>query len=75
MSLEHSPGRQDGTAGGILDEYLTDEELAAALRVTKRTLERWRRMREAPPSVKMGSRRLTRKDAVPQWLASREQAA
>lgn len=59
----------------ILDDYLTVTECAAELRIDKRTLERWHRLREAPPRVKIGKRVYYRREAVAEWLRSCEQAA
>ncbi len=75
MSIEHSPARQDGvvqTSGGLLDEYLTEAECADELDVCPRTLERWRRLREAPPHVVLGRRILYRRETVREWIRSRE---
>jgi excisionase family DNA binding protein len=59
----------------LLDDYLTDEQLATELGVSKRTIERWRRKNETPPITRLGNRILTRRSAVVEWLASCEQAA
>ncbi len=56
----------------LLNEYLTVTECAAELGVDKRTLERWHRLREAPPRTKIGKRVLYRRAAVAEWLRSLE---
>ena len=56
----------------LLSEYLSVTECAAELGVDKRTLERWNRLREAPPRTKLGKRVLYRRDAVAEWLRSHE---
>ena len=58
----------------ILEDYMTTTECAAELGVDKRTLERWHRLREAPPRTKIGKKVLYRREAVADWLRSREQA-
>ena len=58
----------------LLAQYITLTECAAELGIDKRTLERWHRLREAPPRTKLGKRVLYRRDAVAEWLRSREKA-
>ena len=58
----------------LLTDYLTPTELAAELGVCARTIERWHRLREAPPRTKVGKRVLYRREAVAEWLSAREQA-
>ena len=78
MSLEHSPMREAGAAAltndGLLDDWLTDAELARELNRDKRTIQRWRRLGEAPPSMILGRERRTRREAAAAWLREREQA-
>ena len=57
----------------IIQDYMTPAELAAELGICARTLERWNRLREAPPRTKIGNRVLYRREAVSAWLRSREQ--
>ncbi len=78
MSLEHSPTRaggpsNDDTVSGVLDDYLTPEQLADELRISTRTLYRWRRVwGDAPPVTKVGRRLLYRRGAVDRWPRSLE---
>jgi hypothetical protein len=51
--------------------FLTDAELARRRRQSVRTLQRQRAAGDAPPSVKVGRRRLTRLD----WVEAHEAAA
>ena len=39
----------------ILDNYLTDEQLAKAYKKSVRTIKRWRREGRAPPSFRHGN--------------------
>ena len=57
----------------LLAKYMTPTQCAAELGIDKRTLERWHRLREAPPRTKIGKRVLYRREAVAEWLRSCEQ--
>ncbi len=59
----------------LLTDYLTPAELAVELGVCARTIERWHRLREAPPRTKVGKRVLYRRESVAEWLRSCEQVA
>ena len=48
------------TTEGLLADFLTQAEAAVALRICKRTLERWRRLGEGRPISKIGRRVLYR---------------
>lgn len=58
----------------ILSDYMTEEQAAAALRKSVRTLRRWHTLREGPPRTLLGREILYRRDAVREWIRSREQA-
>jgi phage terminase Nu1 subunit (DNA packaging protein) len=52
--------------------YMTERELSALLKVTTRTLQRWRVSGDGPPFIRAGLRRvLYARDAVAAWAASR----
>ncbi len=59
---------------GILDEYYDDDELAAELEVSPRTIQRWDRLGEGPPITRVGRKKLRRHSTVREWLRAREQA-
>ena len=61
-------------AGGLLYAYLTPEQLARELNITKRTLDRWHASRIGPPRVTIGRRPLYRREAVTDWIRKREQS-
>jgi predicted DNA-binding transcriptional regulator AlpA len=63
------------TTPDVLDDYLTDEQLAKALGRSPRTIARWRSLNEAPPATRIGRQILYKLDSVKAWLASREEAA
>jgi predicted DNA-binding transcriptional regulator AlpA len=56
----------------LLDHYLTKAQAAAELGITDRTLNRWHTERMGPPRTKIGSRIYYRREAVAEWLKSRE---
>jgi hypothetical protein len=57
----------------LLTDKLTTSELAAELKRTAHTLERWRRLRIGPPYIRLQGRVLYDRMAVEQWL--REQSS
>jgi len=59
----------------LLDDLLTEQELAASLEVTVRTLRRWRALRDGPPWLRIGRQVYYRREAVLGWLRRRERAA
>ena len=71
-ALQAKQGQSDVLGENLLAGYLTHEELADQLDVSTRTIDRWRRLREAPPVTRVGKRLLYRRAAVEAWLASRE---
>ena len=65
---------QDQNANGLLTEYLTKAELAAQLRRSIRSIDRWVLTGDGPPSVRIGNTTLYRRESVLAWLRSRETA-
>lgn len=59
-------------SGDLLADYFSKEQLASALKRTPRTIERWLRLRVAPPVTRIGNDPYFRKEAVREWLLSRE---
>ena len=66
MTLEHTSPAHD--YGRLLDNYLTDPELADELGIDKRTLQRWRRLSKAPAHIQMGNRNFTHRQVAADWL-------
>jgi hypothetical protein len=58
----------------LLSDYFTQEEAAAELKVTERTLDRWRRLGEGPPITKLGRRTIYRRSSLKAWIRAREQS-
>ena len=50
---------------------LTQREAALALRLSERTLERWRVSGGGPPFAKLGKRIFYRQSDLDDWIASR----
>jgi excisionase family DNA binding protein len=61
------------TEAPILSEFLTPDELAAELKISPRTLDRWVALGEAPAMTRIGRKRLYRRSSVRAWLLAREQ--
>ncbi|HXF53400.1 MAG TPA: helix-turn-helix domain-containing protein [Hyphomicrobiaceae bacterium] len=63
--------RETGDTGStILAGYMTEQELADELDVTRRTLMNWRARGEAPPMTRIGLRIYYARDDVRKWLRS-----
>jgi len=56
----------------LLSHYFTQKEAATELKVARRTLERWQRLREGPPITRLGRRILYRRSSLMAWLSARE---
>lgn len=61
---------QVSAAPSVLDDFLSREELSKQLKVTIRTLARWKWARKGPKCVVVGGRALYRKADVKTWLAT-----
>jgi DNA-binding transcriptional MerR regulator len=57
----------------ILEGYVTPQQLAKQLRITRRTLSRWEVQRLGPPRVVVGRQIFYRTSSVLAWLESHEQ--
>ena len=58
-----------------LDGLLPEDETARELGRCPRTLKRWRDLREGPPFIRIGRQIFYRREAVRDWLLSRENPA
>ena len=61
-------------AAGLLDDYLTPDQLAEELDKSPRTIARWDSLRIGPPKTMVGKRPLYRREGVRDWLLRKEQA-
>ena len=59
-------------AEALLDDYLTDAELAEELHVSLRTIKRWRNARTGPPCIYVRKRPLTLRETARKWLRELE---
>lgn len=57
------------TMSGVLDGYMTADELAGELHLAISTLKGWRVRKTGPPYIKVGRDILYSRDAVRHWLA------
>ena len=71
---EPMPIDDESAQSALLDDYMDDDELAADLHVSPRTIQRWDRLGEGPPITRIGRKKLRRRPAARQWLLSRERA-
>ena len=63
---------QTESGNSILSEYLTKAELAAQLRRSTRSVDRWALTGYGPPHIRIGRRSLYRRAALVEWLRSLE---
>ena len=59
----------------VLAQFMTTEELAAELKLNKRTLDRWDVLGIGPPRTRVGRTVLYRRSSVQKWLAAQEHQA
>ncbi len=60
---------------GLLPEWITRAELAQELEVTTGTLARWAFLGSGPSFVRVGRKVIYRREAVIEWLNSKERKA
>lgn len=60
------------THGALLDDYMSDDECAAELGISKRTLARWDRLRCGPPFLKIGRLKRRPRGGTRAWLKAHE---
>ena len=57
----------------FLGAYVTEAECAEELGISRRTLQRWHRLREGPARTYIGKKIRYRRAAVRDWLLAQEQ--
>ena len=62
----------DASPRTVLADYLDIDQAARELGVARRTLARWQTDGVAPPSVKLGVRRLFKRSTIIAWLEKKE---
>ncbi len=75
VTEQMSSKRDAMAAQSIFTEYLGPHCLAKNLGVSTRTLDRWHSLRIGPPRTVIGKTILYRREAVSEWLRSREDGA
>ncbi len=66
------PGQDIGDNPILLTGWMTRAEVAAELKVSIDTLQRWESQRTGPPTVRLGRRVYYRAEAFREWLVARE---
>ena len=56
----------------FLGGYVTETECAEELGISRRTLQRWHRLREGPPRTLVGKKIKYRRASVAAWLIEQE---
>jgi hypothetical protein len=56
----------------LLDDFLTQKELAAELRISPRTVMRWQGKPDGLPHVELGGRVYYRRSSVLDWIGAHE---
>jgi hypothetical protein len=69
------PSGEAPSARPILEGYLTEDQLAAEIGRSPRTIARWRALGEGPPVTRIGRQILYRESSAKAWLESLEQEA
>jgi len=54
------------------NDLLTESEAASLFRLAPVTLRNWRSLRQGPPHVKIGRKAFYRREAISNWIVSRE---
>jgi excisionase family DNA binding protein len=67
-------GAQDMNIENTVGEVLTIEEAAEAVRISRRHLHKLMAEGDGPPVIRLGRRKLIRREALNQWLLNREDA-
>ena len=65
----------DDQTNRLLAGYLSEKELARELRLSTRTIFRWRNLRQGPPYTMVGRTPMYRLDSAIAWLRARETQA
>jgi predicted DNA-binding transcriptional regulator AlpA len=57
----------------LLADWISRDQLASELSITRETLARWEARHEGPPCTRIGRKVLYRRASVQDWIRSREQ--
>ncbi len=64
--------KSEANGAGLLDDYLTPDQLAEELGKSVRTIARWDGLRIGPPKTVIGKKPYYRREAVRKWLLRQE---
>lgn len=70
-----SAGQRPGASTGLLEDWISRDQLASELSLSVDTLSRWETRRIGPPCVRVGRKVLYRRGAVQDWLVDQEKRA
>jgi len=62
-------------SGPLDDELLTVEEVAERLRISRKTLDSWRRIKTGPRWIPIGRRTVYSRRDVDEWLKEQRESA
>ncbi len=63
---------EDKSIPGIMDDLLTEQEIADLFRKSLRTLQRWRSLGTGPPWIEIGDSKYYRVRTARKWVLSKE---
>lgn len=72
MGSDHFPVSSKSGNTDIFDGYISEAEYCRQRRISIRTAQRDRQLRQAPPYTIIGNKVLYRIEAIREWLAERE---
>ncbi|GAB4227921.1 MAG: hypothetical protein Kow0032_07610 [Methyloligellaceae bacterium] len=72
MNAQQATAAETEGSSGVLEGWLTRDELAAELGIKPDTLQRWHKARTGPPCTLIGRTYYYRRAAVREWLEARE---
>ncbi len=67
-----SEAQAELAGSALLSDYFTQEQLAAELGVSWRTIHRWHELRIGPPRTRLGKLLLYHKESVREWMRANE---
>lgn len=67
-----APSPDHGNDAILLTGWMTRAEVAADLKISIDTLQRWENQRIGPPTMRLGRKVYYRADALREWLIARE---
>lgn len=72
MNAQQAKAVEPEGTGGMLEGWISRDELAAELGLKPDTLQRWHKARSGPPCALIGRTYYYRRAAVREWMEGRE---